>query len=101
MLKFIEEKLPHRIDMTEWIWPKFGACDRKIHTDEYQHDEHEQKIYRLAFQLYKIYNQTIDNEDWIDMNIQQNFDNRNKFIQLTDNSILRIIKNMMTDRLKV
>ena len=37
--------------------------------------------YRLSLQMYKIYNGHILNDDWIDMNIQQNFNNRLNFVK--------------------
>ena len=30
----VEEYLHDRINMTEWIWPKFGEHDQKIDNDE-------------------------------------------------------------------
>ena len=35
--------------------------------------------YKLAVQLHKIYNRMDDNEDWLDMNNQQNFNARNEY----------------------
>ena len=57
--------------------------------------------YRMAIQFYKIYNRTIDKEDWLDMNCQQNFTDRNKFVQISDTSKLRVEKNIMTNRLSI
>ena len=57
--------------------------------------------YRLAIQLHKIYNGSSMNDDWIDMNIQQNFNARNGRFHITDNSRLKIGVNIMCNRLKV
>ena len=57
--------------------------------------------FRLAIQLHKIYNRTIDNDDWMDMNNQQNFNNRNNYDHITENSRLKIGRNLMINRLKI
>ena len=50
--------------------------------------------YRLAIQLYKIYNGNEMNRDWMDMNIQQNFNSRLKLFQINDYSNIRLGKNI-------
>ena len=57
--------------------------------------------YRLAIQLLKIYNGNTMNEDWLDMNVQQNFNARNKMFQINDCSNLRPGKNIISNRLSV
>ena len=41
------------------------------------------------------------NDDWIDMNLQQNFNARNKMFQINDNSRIKIGKNLICNRLNV
>ena len=48
--------------------------------------------YKLAIQLYKIYNSDTMNVDWLDLNFQQNFDHRNNLVNFFDNSRMRIGK---------
>ena len=55
--------------------------------------------YRLALQLYKIYNGGNENQDWIDLNFQQNFNERNIHVQINDVSNLRIGRNILMNRL--
>ena len=55
--------------------------------------------YRMAIQLYKIYNGVEMNEDWIDMNYQQNFNARNRMFQINDYSRLKIGINILCNRL--
>ena len=55
--------------------------------------------YRLAIQLYKVYNGRIETEDWIDLNFQQNFNNRNTRVQISDTSNLRIGRNSLMNRM--
>ena len=55
----------------------------------------------ILLQLHKIYNRTIDNDDWMDMNNQQNFNNRNNDVHITENSRLKIGRNLMINRLKI
>ena len=40
--------------------------------------------YRLALQLYKLYNTDDFNEGWLDLNFQQNFNGRNNYVQIMD-----------------
>ena len=55
--------------------------------------------YRLALQLYKIYNGGNENQDWIDLNFPQNFNKRNIHVQINDVSNLRIGRNILMNRL--
>ena len=57
--------------------------------------------YKLSVQLYKLYNGTQRNADWIDLNFQQNFNNRQKYVLINDESSLRIGKNLLMNRLGV
>ena len=55
--------------------------------------------YRMAIQLYKIYNAEERTDDWIDMNFQQNFNARNGKFQINDYSRLKIGRNVLCNRL--
>ena len=55
--------------------------------------------YKLAVQLHKIYNRMDENEDWIDMNEQQNFNARNENFHINDYSRTKIGKNVLCNRL--
>ena len=57
--------------------------------------------YRLAVQLYKIYNGYELNDDWQDMNRQQNFNARCETFQINDYSNIKIGKNILCNRLTV
>ena len=57
--------------------------------------------YRLAIQLYKIYNNDYFNDDWQDMNAQQNFNARMEMFQINDFSRLKVGKNILCNRLTV
>ena len=57
--------------------------------------------YRLAIQLYKIYNGFIINGRWIDMSLQQNFNARQMMVQVTDVSNIKVGKNILMNRLTV
>ena len=50
--------------------------------------------YRLAIQLFKIYNGYIINDDWMDMNMLQNFNARLNCVQISDLSNLKIGKTL-------
>ena len=53
--------------------------------------------YKLAIQLFKMYNWTETNNDWLDMNVQQNFNSRSKMFQINDYSNIRVGKNMIAN----
>ena len=47
------------------------------------------------------YNGEINNDDWIDMHFQQNFNLRTNTVQIVDRSKLKIGKNIMLNRLLI
>ena len=55
--------------------------------------------YKHALELYKLYNSNDQNEDWIDLNVQQNFNGQNQKVQLTYKSRLRVGKTLLTNTL--
>ena len=55
--------------------------------------------YKLAIQLHKIYNRVEDNEDWLDMNEQQNFNARNEKFHINDYSRTKVGRNVICNRL--
>ena len=55
--------------------------------------------YRLSIQLFKIYNGEIGNNDWLDMNLQQNFSSRSRIFRISDYSKLSIGKNILANRM--
>ena len=55
--------------------------------------------YRLAIQLYKTYNGSNENQDWIDLNFQQNFNDRSINVKINEVSSLRIGRNSLMNRL--
>ena len=57
--------------------------------------------YKLAIQLFKIYNGYEHNDDWQDMNHQQNFSARCEMFHINDYSNLRVGKNIICNRLTI
>ena len=57
--------------------------------------------YKLSIQLYKIYNGSEMDNDWLDMNTQQNFNSRSKLFQINDCSNIRVGKNVIVNRMTV
>ena len=55
--------------------------------------------YKHCLELFKIYNGDDDREDWLDLNFQQNFNERNDFINVIDTSRLKVGKNILVKRL--
>ena len=61
----------------------------------------EMMSYRLSIQLHKLYNGNQHNEDWVGLNYQKNFNNRQRFVQINDESAIRIGKNVLMNRLGI
>ena len=57
--------------------------------------------YKHALCLHKIRNNTTWSDDWINLNFQQLFNNRNKFINPVDTLLIRVGKNLLVNRLTV
>ena len=58
--------------------------------------------YRLSIQLYKLYNANnqMENVNWMDLNLQQNFNDRNNFVQIFETSKIIIGRNTLVNRFK-
>ena len=57
--------------------------------------------YRLAIQLFKVFNSYNYNDDWQDMNRQQNFNARSEVFNINDWSNIKVGKNILCNRLNV
>ena len=57
--------------------------------------------YKHSLQLYKNFNDNSQNETWLRLNFQQNYNQRNEFVIITDTSMNRIGKNLMINRLNL
>ena len=55
-------------------------------------------MYKHALQLYKLFNSNNMSEDWISLNIQQNFNRRNNTIQLINASNYKVGRNLLVNR---
>ena len=51
--------------------------------------------YKHALELYSKYNSKEMRDDWVDLNLQQNFNGR---LQIVDKSRIRVGKNILTNR---
>ena len=54
--------------------------------------------YKHALQLYKLFNSNNMSDDWISLNIQQNFNRRNNRIQLINASNYKVGRNLLVNR---
>ena len=54
--------------------------------------------YKHALQLYWIYNSTDMNVEWLDLNFQQSFGNRNSYVRIHNDSRIKIGENILTNR---
>ena len=57
--------------------------------------------YKHALQLFKLYNTTNMSDDWMSLNIQQNFNGRNENVQLIRISNYKVGNNFMVNRLTI
>ena len=71
----------------------------QLHTNEKRALPMDFAKYKLAIQLFKIYNST--NTDEMDMNGQQNFNARTKMFHINDSSKLMVGRNIISNRLIV
>lgn len=58
-------------------------------------------LYKHALLLHKTYNDTKMSQEWLSLNFQQNFNNRNEMVNIFDTSKFKIGKNLLVNRLKV
>ena len=59
------------------------------------------KQLKLELELYKLFNTRDETADWMDLNVQQNFNNRNQNVQIVDYSKLKVGKNILVNRLTI
>ena len=57
--------------------------------------------YKHAIELYRLYNSDDMSEDWLDLNVQQNFNDRQENVKIVDYSQIRVGKNILTNRLSL
>ena len=53
--------------------------------------------YKHALQLYKLYNSNTMSDDWISLNLQQNFNGRNDYIQIINKSNYKVGRTISND----
>ena len=58
-------------------------------------------MYKHAIELCNLYNSEEMSDDWVDLNLQQNFNGRLENVQIFDNSRIRVGKNIMMNRLTI
>ena len=57
--------------------------------------------YKHVLELYKLYNNEKQSEDWIDLKTEQAFNDRVQTIKVFDNSRLKIGKNLLLNRMTI
>ena len=58
-------------------------------------------IIKHAILLHKIWNETIYSKQWLALNFQQNFNERNESVRIFETNKLKVGKNLVVNRLKV
>ena len=51
--------------------------------------------YKHTLKLYKLYNSADETSDWMDLNMQKNFNNRNQNEQIVDYPSLKVLVKLM------
>ena len=51
----------------------------------------------IALQLYKNFNDQKQGETWLDLNLQQSYGQRNKFVMIVDNSTHKVGRNNLNE----
>ena len=59
------------------------------------------KKYKYAYQLYELFNSTQMSDDWVSLNVQQNFNGRNGKIQFFNISNYKVGRNLLVNRFKI
>ena len=84
-------------DCLKWWWLKL--CEFLKY--KFGVNWHLNWLYIHSIQLYKLFNRTEPNEDWIDLNWQQNFNDSCEKFMIIDSSILKVEENILPNRLGV
>ena len=57
--------------------------------------------YKHCLELYRLYNSEVMSDDWINLNMQQNFNDRSDKVKIVDKSRIKVGKNLLVKRLTV
>ena len=55
--------------------------------------------YKHAIQMFKLFNDNNMDNNWLDLNVQQNFNDRMTNVHIVDNSNTKVGKNLLVNRL--
>ena len=73
----------------------------QIHVINKRATPNQMLLYKHSLLLHKIWNDPIYSKDWLDLNFQQNFNERRTKVMIFDTSQRKIGKNLSTNRLKI
>ena len=73
----------------------------QIHTINKRATPMQMMIIKHAILLHKIWNETIYSKQWLALNFQQNFNERNESVRIFETNKLKVGKNLVVNRLKV
>ena len=57
-------------------------------------------LYKHSLLLYKIWNETLYSKEWLALNFQQNFNERNQTVNVFATNKIKVGKNLAVNRLK-
>ena len=87
--------------MTEYHYGFNTATFETIHSLAKRGTPTQMSEYKHALQLYKLFNSTQMSDDWVSLNVQQNFNGRNEKIQVFHISNYKVGRNLMVNRFKI
>ena len=73
----------------------------QIHAINKRATPNQMLLYKHSLLLHKIWNDPIYSKDWLDLNFQQNFNERRTKVMIFDTSQRKIGKNISSNRLKI
>ena len=82
-------------------WTNENVSFESLHTTNKRATPIKMSMYKLAIQLFKLYNSDTQNStpDWIDLNLQQNFNGRTTKFLVSNYAKYKIGSNLLVNRL--
>ena len=80
-------------------WKEENVSFEKLHQINKRATPIKMSMYKLAIQLFKLYNSEKQTPDWIDLNLQQNFNGRSTKFLVSNCAKYKIGSNLLVNRL--
>ena len=80
-------------------WTNENVSFKSLHNTNKRSTPIKMSMYKLAIQLFKLYNSENTTPDWIDLNLQQNFNGRSTKFLVSNCAKYKIGSNLLVNRL--